>query len=259
MGRIEFDLDDDQCPKKATFVPELRAHGRFEMWINTEDIEGRYVLGIDVAAGTGASYSVISIAELAGGQKVAQWTDNTLRPDQVAHHAVALAKMFNHGRIIFEANGPTGRVFGKTVVKECRYLNLYWRKDDEATRSRSSDKPGFWSSPASKTTLLETYRTALHRGTFRNPSTDAVAQCRFFIYTSDQKVVHSASHYDPDFDKRGTNHGDHVIADALANKLVWEQPKVRHKPEAPKEAVAGTFAHRMAKWKGDSSKEYGRW
>ena len=79
-----------------------------------------YVLGVDVAAGTGASNSCITIGDCKTKEKIGEYAVNKYKPHELAKVAVALARWLKGvsgtARLIWEANGP-GREFGDTVIE----------------------------------------------------------------------------------------------------------------------------------------------
>ena len=118
------------------------------------------------------------------------------------------------------------------------YRNVFFHEQESNLGRKSSDKPGWYSTRDSKNTLLSEYRRAL--GTeFKNPSKEALSECREYIYWATGAIEHSRAmrSIDPQGTAMGTmgarlNHGDLVIADALDWKLLKEyhvKPEVKAK------------------------------
>ena len=183
-----------------------------------------YVVGCDVSQGTGATDSAISVGDRMSGEKVAELCTNQLSANRFAELAVAVCNMFSGpgGRpahLIWEATGP-GRTFGKTVVDDLRFGNVYYMTDDRSIKKRQTDKPGWFSTGDGKKDLLNDYRNALVSKKFINPSERAIRQASEFVYSPNGKIEHGGSANSIDPSDRGDNHGDVVIADALCSKLL---------------------------------------
>ena len=107
-----------------------------------------------------------------------------------------------------------------------------------------SDVPGWYPSVNSKRLLLEEYRAALHARSFINRSWDALDECLSFRYTLQGTVEHGREATGGD-DPSGAraNHGDRVIADALAWMLARKYAQSA-RPDDPDEVVPGSLAWR---------------
>ena len=184
-----------------------------------------YAMGIDVAAGTGASNSCISVVDMLTGEKVLEFAWHKIMEHELGHLAVALARWFkgkngNGARMIWEARGP-GHNFGQTVLS-LGFRNVYWAKDEIGVARKVSDKPGWNPSIENKRLLLGDYRTSLGQGVFVNRSRQALDECLEYIQVAGDKVEHSKAAKSENITEKGTSHGDRVIADALASKLLGE-------------------------------------
>ncbi len=82
------------------------------------------------------------------------------------------------------------------------------------------DRPGWSSSPATKDSLLIGYRDALKEGKFVNFSERALKETLQFQWGKDTHVRHSGERTTKDFSGARENHGDLVMADALAWKML---------------------------------------
>lgn len=217
--RGELDYEDVKSSKfEKTIV------GNLLLWI-TPDSAGampadrRYYIGIDIAAGTGASNSCLSVVESKTNEKVAELARPDLRPDKLAKYAVALANWFrgNNGQpaqLIWEAHGP-GRIFGDAVI-ELGHREIWYRRS-EGTVDRSPTRLMGWiPTRDTKQALLGKYRKMLFNEEFINHSREAIDECREFVYDSSGGVEHSLSINAQDKSGARSNHGDRVIADALA-------------------------------------------
>ena len=205
-------------------------NGRLKLWVdlvgtsgNIRPPNGEYVMGIDVSTGQGgkmSSNSVISIIDRMTGKKVAEFATPNLRPEKLAEHAVALARWFQTragqpSYMIWEGNGP-GMSFRDRVL-ESQFRNFYFRISQKSVRTKPTKDPGWWSGKEEKRQLLSKYRHSLEEGFFDNPSAIALKETLGYIEDSSGKVIHMGSNDKEDPGNSGENHGDRVIADALAN------------------------------------------
>ncbi len=221
--------------------------GRLKVWCNlTEDkyqfpTDMKVVIGIDVSAGTGASNSTIMGYDTRTCAKVFEYANPYVRPEGLALQAVALAKWAGDAFIIWERNGP-GRQTGAKIV-ELGYGNIYYQRQEEAISKKISNIPGWASTKESKLSLLSEYRNRLERNTIANYSRIAIQECLEYVHTPDGSVAHSRSLSKKDPTGAKSNHGDRVIADALAVKGFDERKFSPTEAEKPK-AAYGSLAWR---------------
>ena len=221
--------------------------GRVQLWIPLDDkgklpnADRQYVVGNDVATGKGgemSSNSVASIADRETGEKVGQFHTALLSPPEFCKYVLAICRFFNNAFLIWEDNGSGGEF--QKAVKEAGYRKVFYPAKDEMDFSdKKSRTPGWHSTRETKRILLSEYATALMTGTFANPCEDALKECGEYVHQPNGAIEHSKSlkHIDPT--ALGENHGDMVIADALACRGIKEFPKKKklaegqHDPENP--------------------------
>lgn len=206
-----------------------------------------YVMGIDISTGTGASNSAIAVYDTKTYNKVASLINPHIGSHRLAGYAVALARWFvgqdgEGAHIIWEANGP-GREFGPRVI-DLGYRNFYYRVNEKSIDRKVSKLPGWWTGRENKSTLLREYGRALACGDLINRDTDAIREMGNFKYVTGGNVEHvkSISSQDPSGAKE--NHGDIVIADALA---WWVMKEPRHQEEPEPEIPQYCLFNRMQK------------
>jgi hypothetical protein len=239
------DLDYDAATAEPTKFRE-EENGNLKVWTM---LDGEFKLpdtmrisiGIDVSAGTGASNSAIMGYDTKTYAKVFEYANPYIRPEQLGMQAVALARWANGAFIIWERNGP-GRQTGAKIV-ELGYGNIYYQRQEEAISRNVSNIPGWASTRDSKLSLVSEYRDRLSGNTVTNYSRVAVQECLEYIYTPDGSVVHSRSTSKKDPTGAKTNHGDRVIADALAVKG-FDERKYSKVEEGKPEIVYGSLAWR---------------
>lgn len=213
----ELDFSPLDCEPEGLIE---QANGHLHVWgkldLGQPPTHRRYVIGCDVSMGTGVSNSCLSVVDVHSGEKVSLLTNPHLDPLDLADYAVALAKFYNKATLIWEAQGP-GVTFAKQV-KARRYANVYKRKGKG--RLQLEEKPGWGSNAELKRNLLIRYQHALAKLQFINHSLESLRECFDFIYDNARNVVHVSSLNDMDPSGAGDNHGDRVMADALANMLL---------------------------------------
>ncbi len=234
---------------------EKDARGPLKLWIKLKGDGlpplGVYKIGCDLAGGTGRSNSCLSIVDGATGEKVGELATPDMLPDQMGLMTVALCWLFKNidgegAQVVWEKHGP-GVVFGKTLL-ETGYRNVYDPVADKQAlaakwRPSSAGEYGFVTTVDSKRTLLEEYRSAILGRKFLNHSEAAMREFFRFKYTPNGAVVHMEEESRGDPSGARINHGDRVIADALAWRLARQTWAVR-KQEREQELPVLSFAWR---------------
>lgn len=203
--------------------------GRFKMWADVKSggkpQPGDYIVACDVATGQGGSMSsnsTISIVNRSIGKKIASYANPNIRPELLAELAVALCRWFRNesggeAYMIWEGNGPGGN-FRNHIMSETSFRNFYYRQQIKQAGSKDTKEPGWWSGKDSKRELLSKYRHALSEGHFENLEELALRETLCYVEDTGGKVKYvSGQSDDTDPANSGENHGDRVIADALAN------------------------------------------
>jgi hypothetical protein len=214
-----------------------RAGGPLKLWCrldhNQEPPSAPYGAGADVAQGTGATPSCLSIANCRTGEKVLRYANAQIKPDRFALLCAALCRLFHNAVITWEHAGP-GVVFGKAITEEARYWYLARREEDEATASQVKvHKFGYAPSPKRKNVLLSRYYLALQKGEYVNFDEAAIDQMLDFEYDAAGKIIHPGEVGDDPNEAR-ENHGDLVIADALSCKMVLDGGRLASRQPAQK-------------------------
>ncbi len=208
--------------------------------------ESFYVLGADISTGCGTTNSAISIVDAVTGERVGEYVTPFIDAKELGTIAVALCRMFkdhegNGARIAWEIPGP-GQAFGQQMV-DLGYRNIYYKTDNSLKR-KVSDLPGWNQTPINKRQLLMAYKSALHERTFLNRSVDALEECLSFMYSkTGTGIEHTREGSGDDPTGARQNHGDRVIADALACLLMRELGLSR-KDSVQEERKIGTLLWR---------------
>jgi len=235
--------------------------GRLSLWypLNKEgrlSLEHRIVLGMDVSAGTGSSNSCVCGYDATTYEKILEYANPYIRPEEFARQVVAIARWLNNKNenflsrnqlaplgtyLIWESNGP-GRQFGSRVI-ELGYANIHYRRREEAISKKATNVPGWAATKETKLVLIGDYRAAIERFVCINRSKLALEETLEYIFDNVGGVAHSRESNKVDPTGARDNHGDRVIADALAWRGINER---KHVPEPKKcEPPVGCLAWRM--------------
>jgi hypothetical protein len=125
--------------------------------------------------------------------------------------------------MIWETNG-SGRAFGDAVI-EWGFGRFYKRPGNVET-GEAAAKAGWAPTRDNKYQLLSQYRGALTDRVACNRCELAMLECLEYMFLGNNWVEHSALNDNDDPSGARDQHGDRVIADALAVKVMDDQPKV---------------------------------
>jgi hypothetical protein len=209
------------------------------------DPQRRFVIGADVAAGTGASNSTLCAYDCQSKEKVFEFADPNILPDDFARLAIGVGRLFNDALIVPDRSGPTGEVFVRRLMAE-HYGNIWLQRDKKELGGKVTDKPGVWLNPAEKTAIMQNYRDAIGRVAIVNRSGRAMDECLCFIMLENGYIEHQAAESTNDPSGARSNHGDLVIADALATIALEDGAAMAEEKQVEKREVSpGTLAWRM--------------
>lgn len=223
--------DLEYNPIDATPVKLVRtANGPLKLWMNPRGQNvppGRYAIACDISAGTGATPSCVCIGDADLGQKIGEYKNANIYPQDFALFFAALGRLFYdtngfEALAVFENAGGVGRSFEK-VFLELGYGNLFWQEVPArfGMMRQEYKKAGWYPRDDAIRSLLESYRTALGTGTFINPSKSALEECLKIVHVPGGKIKHSAEQSESDDPTVGSvNHGDQARADALCSMLM---------------------------------------
>lgn len=229
-GEIHYDKDTGRF---LGLVP--MENGRLKLWIRPT-AEGRvpislYVLGWDLSAGGGATPSCGTVFDARVGKKVASYVNPFITPEKLAPLAMAMCQLFkgmdNDGALIGWENPGPGLTFGRALIG-LGYRNLWYNGNiRKVVQIGNPDIPGWYASPDAKLDLLTQYRYALEIRDFDNPDKLALDETLSFRYIKNGYVAHGGEENREDPSGAMVNHGDRVIADAIA----WMLAKGKGKRE----------------------------
>ena len=213
---------------KVSFAPSSK--GRWRLWCGLDawgspPRDRKYVIGADIAAGTGASNSVLAVGDARTGEKVAEFASSRVRPDELADEVLKCGRFFADSfgiaaYLIWEARG-TGRIFGDRVMRS-GYGNIYYaRSEQKLTGAKVSDTPGWQPNPENQKTMLLEYATACLSADFIERSAEAVDELRLYVW-QDGDIVFCGDTAILDPSGAKDNHGDRVVAGGLCWKGIVE-------------------------------------
>jgi hypothetical protein len=249
-GELELE-GDTAAPIRFTSFYDGRVH----LWLNLTPEEEfppllDIVLGADIAAGTGASNSALSGVNRQTGEKVLEFADPNMLAEDFATFAVAVAKWMNNAFLIWDASGPSGRIFGNRVM-DLHYTHIYWKTALNKMTRKPTETPGYFLNPGDKAEAFGRYRRSLKDGTFVQRSYEANHECLFYVQVAGGKAIEhisAANSQDPTGARE--NHGDRCVADVMANFALWmfKNQKVRFpEPNIPDNCFAARRAAYEAK------------
>jgi hypothetical protein len=223
---------------KETGVPETLVQmddGPLRLWVQPDGRGrlpvARYGAAADVSTGQGATPSCIQLLNGTAGQQAGEYTTATIDEKALAPLAIALCALCvdEHGDsavLNWEVQGP-GAPFGKRVM-ELGYRRLYMRPKDNIVNHRQSEKPGWNNTPDTARELLDLFRMAIYGGDLTMFSEVAMKETLNFLYDRTTGApkhgkIKTGRHSDPH--AATVNHGDHVMAAALAWLVIrgWRQ------------------------------------
>lgn len=228
------------------------AKGQFHLWMNLEgklrpNPTEKFVAACDIATGSGASNSVLSVGSRTTREKVLEFATAKMNPADFAQLVVGVCWFFNEAYLIWEKNGPGG-MFGNRVV-ELGYRNIYYMQDEFGLRHKMNDSmvPGWQSTKENKRLVFQQYAAALADKSFINRSAEAIREMRLITYQDDGSVANQLARTTDDPSGAKENHGDRPTADALCAKgLGQKRPDVKtyEEGEIPPNPKRYSFAWR---------------
>jgi hypothetical protein len=244
--------------------------GPLKLWvIPRNDLalpHGKYGAGADVSTGTGATNSVFSAGNALTGEKILEYANPHILPEHFAAVCAALCWLLTDeygtpALFAWEHAGP-GMVFGDRII-QLGYRNIYFREAHQTLgHGKRSDVPGWYPSNQQKTLLLDAYRAALFHRHFINRSAEAMSERELGPYRYNARsgfVEHPHDCGSEDPTGARINHGDRVIADALAWKMMQRLGaggRAEPKPPPATALTTASFAGRRKAWEEAQQRKF---
>jgi hypothetical protein len=234
--------------------------GRFKLWCQLDErglppLDRTYGSGVDVSEGAGVSNSVIAVGDVRTGEKVLEFADPDMRPEQLAYLACAIGKWFKGldglpALTIWEANGP-GSAFGNKLI-DLSYTNLWYRpRNPNDIAKKRSTVPGWPSTKDGKRVLFGEFARACHRGEFLDRSAEAMKERAYYKFGQSGRLEWMGG---GGRDPSGASdiHGDRV----MAGVVLWHCMRTMPATEAIQyKAPENTPKARRDKWEARRKKE----
>ena len=179
----------------AGLTPPLR------MW--AEPVEGKlYSLGVDTAEGLGhGDQSCVQVLRVDNGEQVACYCDR-LPPDLVAIIAFRLARLYNGGLLVVEANNHG--IATLNALRQIGYRSVYRRRQVNRLYNRVTEEYGFKTTRTTKPLIINGLDEALRRQEVMIREAESIVELKGYV--RDEAGRMSGSPFD-----------DRVIALALAH------------------------------------------
>ncbi len=246
VGEIDFTLTSDG-PQPSRWLDQ--ESGNWKLWLNLDHNgepphDERYILGIDVAAGTtdamgrGASNSTIEVIGTHSRKKVAEYATHGMPAHKFAELCLAAARWFSgsehYGYMIWDAGGQMGGAMASVIVEDngIRH-NIYWRTSGTSflpgyIQPGSSVSGGIWGD------FVKIICSGQYTETSRVMVEDEMRH--YYANPNGGAPVHASSKSTEDPSGARANHGDRTTATVLATielkKRMDESPS-REKDEPP--------------------------
>ena len=233
--RGEFDIiDTAEGPVVSRFCRQ--PNGRFRLWLtlgldDKPPRDTRYILGADIAAGTGATPSILTGADWLTGEIVLDYADRLSTPEDHARVALAVSKWLQGddgrmARLNYENNGPFGGRFGQALAK-LGHDNLV-RQDDGVIG---------WYKGNNKETedAFSLHQLMLCERKLTERNMECVQEMRQYQLPKSGKgpPIFTPAKYAEDPGAMGDNHGDHVITRIVICQVLQNPYDAQELRDAP--------------------------
>jgi hypothetical protein len=223
-GEVEYDAElGVPRDRPLVAVDAGRLHCWFVPNMHGSPPLGRYVIGVDPSTGSGATPSCVEVVNVETGEQAAEYANPFLDEKSLAPLVVALCRVFAEpngtpAQLIWETPGP-GLVFGRKVV-DLGFYHIYYRSEEhKAFVTSKKEIPGWQQSPSGKRLVLKELGEAMRTKELLIYSEAVLAECLKFKYDPAGNPVHGGEFSGNDPSGARVNHGDRVMAMALARWL----------------------------------------
>jgi hypothetical protein len=220
---------DTGMPKRLVADPK----GKLKLWVRPV---GEALLpnmragaGSDLAAGTGATPTCLSVFNAVTGDKVLAYEDATIDQMDAAMLFAAILRMISDG----QGTNPLlcweiqySMIFTKFIRQKAGYRPIWIsRGEDIPGRPRDpKNKAGLNSTKPSQLKFMDEYRKALYDQKITNWDEPSLDETLFYVYSGtgvEYKGRNKGRVKDAE-SGASVHHGDIVVADALAYKMICE-------------------------------------
>lgn len=261
QGDVEIDRDTGRVKELAR-----SPNGPLRLWIYPDGPasvpRSRYTIGADVAQGTGATPSCLSIGDASLSMKVGEYANAEIPPEEFARISAAVGWLFcdDGGReayFVWERAGGVGSAFGKEFMG-LGYRNVYYQETPPkfGGMREQTENPGWYPNKEARLDLFQEYRSALVNHRFINPSQEALEELEKFEWTKDGTDIKHSGERAENPTAGSVSHGDLGVSDALdwmLMQLKGGRPKPLDQPPGP--VVAGWEWRRQRAEEEDRERE----
>ena len=220
-GYLTFTPAESAC---IAFVGQ--DHGPVHVWKFPEP-GLTYSLGMDVAEGVGADYTIIQVICNDTGEVVAKYASNRVRAESAGIDAYLLGSYYNFGLLGIERNGP-----GLATLAVCErgtaeypqiagYPNLYYHTYTDRKIPEETRRLGWITNRTTKEAMLSRLAQRVETRGLTIFCRNTLLEMQGFVWDAEKKKFHQ-NYRAPD---STLSHDDEIMALAIANEMrthVWE-------------------------------------
>lgn len=222
------------------------AKGNFRLWVppvgdGSSLPKSKFVMGIDVSAGTGATPSCFSVMDVNLSTMVAEYSNPHIEERPFAQLCVAVCSWLGDAKLAWDNSGQQGKKF-ETEILRLGYPYYFCDGENKAHlpgyKRPLKPKPGWYSSVEQKYDVFKDLREAIYSRDAIIRSELCLLEAHLFEY--DEKtgeVRHTGETRNNDPTGARKNHGDRLTSAALmwmlAKDMVEGGPLADNQPHGP--------------------------
>lgn len=230
-------IHDERHGEPIEFAENSDGAGELRLWCDLTDgspPDGFYAIGADVATGStvldkrGQSASVLSVANVETGVKVAEFVSGRIHPNELAMLAMSMGRWFSsplggEAVVVWESQGP-GSQFGSILIN-MGYSNMFERPavNSKGSVSKRNGRRlyGFHQNPEAKKLLVGNYSHMIQLRTYTERSGRALSEAKKYVNVAPSgNVEHKGTLNTLDPTQVAKNHGDAAMASMLSAWVV---------------------------------------
>jgi len=194
--------------------------------VEVQSVQRTFAMGIDVGAGTGASDSTIEVFCVQGREEAASFASNHITPSDLGRLAVAIGRFYNDALIccVLKMHGVTAI----RAMVDLGYPHIWRSRDIKQRTEVQANQLGWPKGELSDKLLLDEWRDALAAdppGTILHDF-ETLEQHRQYLYDDAGRATLSRMLKTQVSGRQ--QHGDRVVACALANRACMDLPKQKN-------------------------------
>lgn len=151
-----------------------------------------YAVGVDLASGSGADYSVAQVINIDTGKQV-----ETIRSkdplDIFGLQIIEKCRDYNNAKLSFENNSGYGLTFMKHISD---YENLYYQTKFDKSREKKTRKLGWNTNTKTKELMISDLNIALKKKHIKLTDSETIKEMKVFQYDDNDKMQAQAGFHD---------------------------------------------------------------